>query len=69
MRRNGHDGGADEAFSHGADTLIGKPLTEVEKYYIARALELTEGRRAEAAKMLGIGERTLFRKIKEYGLK
>jgi two-component system response regulator HydG len=63
------DGGADDAFSHGADTLIGKPLTEVEQYYIARALELTEGKRAEAAKMLGIGERTLFRKIKEYGLK
>jgi two-component system, NtrC family, response regulator HydG len=63
------DGGTDDAFSHGADTLIGKPLIEVEKYYITRALELTEGKRAEAAKLLGIGERTLFRKIKEYGLK
>jgi len=61
------DGG--DAFTPGADMLIGRPLTEVEKYYIARALELTDGKRAEAAKMLGIGERTLFRKIKEYGLK
>ncbi|MBL8850637.1 MAG: sigma-54-dependent Fis family transcriptional regulator [Planctomycetaceae bacterium] len=61
------DGG--DAFGHGADMLIGRPLTEVEKYYIARALELTEGKRAEAAKLLEIGERTLFRKIKEYGLK
>ena len=33
------------------------------------SLELTEGKRAEAAKLLEIGERTLFRKIKEYGLK
>jgi two-component system response regulator HydG len=43
-------------------------MHEVEKYYIARALELTEGKRAEAARLLGIGERTLFRKIKEYDL-
>ncbi|MCA9081608.1 MAG: sigma-54-dependent Fis family transcriptional regulator [Planctomycetaceae bacterium] len=53
----------------GADLLIGQPMTEVEKYYIARALELTSGKREEAAKMLGIGERTLYRKIKEYDLK
>jgi two-component system response regulator HydG len=58
-----------DAFARGADTLIGRPLTDVERYYITRALELTEGKRAEAAKLLGIGERTLFRKIKEYGLK
>ena len=53
----------------GADLLIGRPLTEVEKYYIQRALELTDGNREEAAKMLEIGERTLYRKINEYGLR
>lgn len=53
----------------GADQLIGKPLDEVEKYYLQRALEVTKGNREEAAKLLGIGERTLYRKIKEYGLK
>jgi len=53
----------------GADTLIGKPLQEVEKYYIARALELTDGKRGDAARLLGIGERTLFRKINEYDLR
>jgi len=52
----------------GADHLIGKNLHEVEKHYISKALELTDGKREEAAKMLGIGERTLYRKIKEYGL-
>ena len=52
----------------GADGLIGQPISDVEKYYIERALELSEGKRDEAAKMLGIGERTLYRKIKEYGL-
>lgn len=53
----------------GADTLIGRPLDEVEKYYIQRALDLTDGNREEAARLLGKGERTIYRKIKEYGLK
>jgi two-component system response regulator HydG len=53
----------------GADSLIGKPMTDVEKYYIERALELTDGNREEAARLLEIGERTLYRKIKEYDLR
>ena len=57
------------SFLSGADSLIGKPMSDVEKYYIQRTLELTDGKRSEAAQLLGIGERTLFRKIKEYGLK
>jgi two-component system, NtrC family, response regulator HydG len=52
----------------GADGLVGKPLTDVERFYILKALELTQGKREEAASLLGIGERTLYRKIKEYGL-
>jgi two-component system response regulator HydG len=56
------------AVSAGADGLIGRPLEEVEKFYIQQALELTQGNREEAATMLGIGERTLYRKIKEWGL-
>lgn len=66
-------GGADEEGEHtgpsGADSLIGRPLDEVEKYYIQRALDLTDGNREEAARLLGKGERTIYRKIKEYGLK
>ena len=65
----GSDAGGEDPFARGADTLIGRPLSEVERYYIARALELCEGKRADAAKLLGMGERTLFRKIKEYDLK
>ncbi|MEX0704833.1 MAG: sigma-54 dependent transcriptional regulator [Planctomycetales bacterium] len=53
----------------GTDMLIGRPLSDVEKYYIERALEVTGGKRDEAAQMLGIGERTLYRKIKDFGLK
>ena len=48
--------------------LTGRPLNEVEKEHIRRTLEMTRGNRAEAAKILEIGERTLYRKIKEYNL-
>lgn len=63
------EGETNGAVPRGADGLIGRPFTEVEKYYIERALELTGGKREEAAKLLEIGERTLYRKIKEYDLR
>jgi DNA-binding NtrC family response regulator len=43
-------------------------MTEVEKATIEAALRDTRGNRRKAAEQLGIGERTLYRKIKEYGL-
>ena len=43
-------------------------LDEVEKDIIRRALEKHHGKRKSAAKELNISERTLYRKIKEYGL-
>jgi two-component system response regulator HydG len=61
--------GDGQAFALGADSLVGRPLVEVEKYYIQRALEMTGGKREEAANLLGIGERTMYRKIKEYDIK
>lgn len=48
--------------------LVGKPLEEVERLLITESLKATGGNREEAATMLGIGERTLYRKIREYGL-
>ncbi len=47
----------------------GQPLEEVEKVHIARTLELVDGNREKAAELLGIGERTLYRKIEKYGLR
>jgi two-component system response regulator HydG len=47
----------------------GMPLEEVEKEHIRRTLELVEGNREKAAELLGIGERTLYRKIEKYDLK
>ena len=43
-------------------------LFEREKLAIERALERHRGRRRQAAADLGISERTLYRKIKEYGI-
>jgi two-component system, NtrC family, response regulator HydG len=52
----------------GVDSLVGKSIEEIQKHYIALTLKLTSGNREEAAKLLGIGERTLYRKLKEYQL-
>ena len=43
-------------------------VDDSEKELIRRALELSGGNRKEAAARLGRSERTLYRKIKEYGL-
>ena len=48
--------------------LVGRPLSEIERLFVTETLRLAAGNREEAAKMLGIGERTLYRKIREYGL-
>jgi len=48
--------------------LVGRPLTEVERYYIEQALQLTGGNREEAARLLGIGERTLYRVMQDWKL-
>ncbi|MFN7440701.1 MAG: sigma-54-dependent transcriptional regulator [Phycisphaerales bacterium] len=50
-------------------SLAGAPLEQLEKRAIRETLRLTAGNREQAAKLLGIGERTLYRKLKEYGLK
>ncbi len=46
--------------------LAGLQLNEIEKQAITDTLAKTKGNREKAAKILGIGERTLYRKIKEY---
>ena len=43
-------------------------IDDNEKELIRRALERSKGNRKEAAAQLGYSERTLYRKIKEYGL-
>jgi two-component system response regulator HydG len=48
--------------------LLGKPLEDIERLFIAETLRFAGGNREEAARLLGIGERTLYRKIREYNL-
>ncbi|HID11273.1 MAG TPA: sigma-54-dependent Fis family transcriptional regulator [Candidatus Latescibacteria bacterium] len=46
-----------------------KTMEEVEKEMIQKALRQTGGNRRKAAKLLRIGERTLYRKLHKYGLR
>ncbi len=43
-------------------------LSNLEKNQIKKALEICEGHRAKASKMLGISERSIYEKIKKYSL-
>lgn len=54
-----------EADSLSPDTLS---LEDNERRMIEQSLRQNSGRRRDAARQLGISERTLYRKIKEYGL-
>ena len=45
-----------------------KTLQDTEREVIINAIERNKGRRKQTAEELGISERTLYRKIKEYGL-
>jgi two-component system response regulator HydG len=44
-------------------------LDRLEKEAMRQTLAMTGGNREKTADLLGIGERTLYRKLKEYGLK
>jgi two-component system response regulator FlrC len=45
-----------------------RPLAELEKEAILHALEVVGGNRRRAAELLGIGERTLYDRLKKYGV-
>jgi two-component system, NtrC family, response regulator HydG len=62
------EGAPTVAAEAGLAALVGRRLEEVERILITETLKLTGGNREQAAELLGIGERTLYRKIKEYQL-
>jgi two-component system response regulator AtoC len=47
---------------------LSSAVADVERRMILRALAATEDNKVEAAKLLGIGERTLWTKLKKYGI-
>ena len=44
-----------------------EPLSETERKAILKTVADTKGDRLSAARMLGIGKTTLYRKLKQYG--
>jgi DNA-binding NtrC family response regulator len=46
----------------------GMTMAEIEKAAITAALAETKGNRRKAAEMLGIGERTMYRKLRDFGI-
>ncbi|HEY8666842.1 MAG TPA: sigma-54 dependent transcriptional regulator [Tepidisphaeraceae bacterium] len=52
----------------GMNNLVGISIEQAEKELIRNTLKMVNGNREQASKILGIGERTLYRKIKDYGL-
>ena len=44
-------------------------VEDMERELVSRALSEAHGNRKKAAELLGIGERTLYRKLDKYGLK
>jgi len=52
--------------SAGEPDIAKRVVASVEKVLIMQALEVTNGRRQEAAKLLGLGRNTLTRKIKDF---
>ena len=60
---------AEEASTPGSDNLqLGSAVEEVERKLILRALGVANDNKAEAARLLGVSERTLWYKLKRYAL-
>jgi DNA-binding NtrC family response regulator len=63
--RNGAVGGGGE---QQADGISVKPLADLERDAILGAIRALNGDKLQAARLLGIGKTTLYRKLKEYGI-
>jgi two-component system, NtrC family, response regulator AtoC len=61
------DAGASATATKSAQNLV-RPLVDLERDAIVAALAQVDGNRRQAAELLGIGERTLYDKIKKYGI-
>jgi len=52
----------------GGPSLVGLSMADVERLHILNTLKVAGGNREKAAKILKIGARTLYRKLKDYGV-
>jgi len=62
-----YEGAPGTTYHFGDDGAI-VPLSEIEKRAIMQAIDQVHGDKIEAARKLGIGKTTLYRKLKEYGV-
>jgi two-component system response regulator HydG len=53
----------------GPPNLAGMSMADVERLHIMNTLRMFGGNREKTAKALGIGARTLYRKLRDYGLR
>ena len=53
----------------GLPNMAGMTMADVEKLHIMNTLRMFGGNREKTAKALGIGARTLYRKLRDYGLR
>ncbi|NNC84569.1 MAG: sigma-54-dependent Fis family transcriptional regulator [Bacteroidia bacterium] len=63
-----HEASAIEPINETHEVEESLSIAQVEKELIKKAIEKHKGKRKHAAKELGISERTLYRKLKEYNL-
>ncbi len=57
----------EDAFVGGSATRLTRTLAETERDYVLAVLKTADGNKTRAAKILGIGNTTLWRKLKEWG--
>ena len=57
---------SDDVIVAGSDPTELVPLEEVERRYILRVVEATGGNKTLAARVLGLGRKTLYRKLERY---
>lgn len=50
------------------DRTLGKVREQAEREHIISVLKLTDGNRAQAARVLGISRKTLWKKLKHLGV-
>lgn len=56
------------SLKQGEENILSEALPEFEKIMLKTALQFTDGKKQEAAKLLGWGRNTLTRKLKEFGM-
>ena len=62
------DTGGPPSAATGPMSLVGHPMDDWERFAIEQTLKLTNDNREEAARILEIGARTLYRKLEKYNL-